>query len=100
MLYEVITVIDYGADGPADTLPIYLEGPVDSNGYVLNNDGKLVTSNGEKLVYIEDGNGGLIAVLDSDHSAQIFRVTLNQTSSTYNNTYTVEVIGTIDGQPP
>ena len=52
--------IVYGADGPADT-SIQISGPVEAiTGYVLDNDGNYMTADDVKLVYLSDGNGGLL----------------------------------------
>ena len=83
--------IDFGADGPHATTPIQLNGPT-LFGYVVDNHGNFLTSDGERLVYESDGNGGLIAVKNGT-STQIFSVAVDSVAETY----TVTILGPLDG---
>ena len=86
--------VEYGADGPSSSvLPLQLNGPVDSDGYVINNDGVRMTSDGENLVYHDDGNGGLIAKTESG-GKEVFRVTVDQVAGTY----AVSISDLVDGR--
>jgi len=91
--------ISFGADGPNEDNPIQLHAPSlqdenepNSPYYVVDNDGNFLTSDGVRLVYEDDGAGGLIAV-KVNTSSQIFSVALDSVAETY----TVTIIGTLDG---
>jgi VCBS repeat-containing protein len=91
--------IDFGADGPyagPDPQPIQLEGPTAQDGgdptwYAVDNNEAFLTSEGTKLVYGDDGNGGLIAYKVGTTDA-VFTVSVNSDA-----TYNVEIVGILDG---
>jgi hypothetical protein len=83
--------INFGADGPNTTTPVQLNGPT-IDGFVVDNNGDFVTSDGINLVYQSDGSGGLIAVKDGT-STQIFSITVDPVAETY----TVTIHGPLDG---
>ncbi|MDH3542386.1 MAG: VCBS domain-containing protein, partial [Desulfobulbaceae bacterium] len=84
--------INFGGDGPNATTPIDLNGPTDINGYVVDNTGAFLTSDGVNLVYQSDGSGGLVAVKEGT-STQIFSITVDPVAENY----TVMVTGPLDG---
>jgi len=96
--------VDFGSDGPASTLPIQLVGPealdssnsADTTLYAVDNNGDFLTSEGTKLVYQPDGNGGLIAMKADDMTTEVFTVTVDPANG---GTYTVEITGILDGTP-
>ena len=55
--------INYGADGPAQLDPIRISSyPTDAQGFAVDDNGnQLLTVGGNKLVYTDDGHGGLFA---------------------------------------
>jgi T1SS-143 domain-containing protein len=83
--------INFGGDGPNTTTPIDLNGPT-IDGYVVDNNGAFLTSDGVNLVYQSDGNGGLLAVKEGT-STQIFSITVDPVAENY----TVMITGPLDG---
>jgi T1SS-143 domain-containing protein len=83
--------INFGGDGPNATNPIELNGPT-IDGYVVDNTGTFLTSDGVNLVYQSDGSGGLIAVKEGT-STQIFSIAVDPVAETY----TVTIHGPLDG---
>jgi len=70
--------VDFHADGQADWIPsIQLQGATNSDGYVVDNQGQLITVHGTPLVYVDDGHGGLNAVLADDPDAGVFSVSVD-----------------------
>ena len=66
-------------------------------GVAANGDAIIATSGGVKLVYEDDGNGGLVAVTDDAARKVVFEVSLDQQpDGTPIGTYTVTMIGTVD----
>ena len=91
--------IDFGADGPStiiNSLQLTGKTSVDGSGdatlYVTDNSGNILTSQGSKLVYHDDSNGGLIAKA-IDTGIEVFSVTVDPVTKTY----TVTLTGTLDG---
>jgi RTX calcium-binding nonapeptide repeat (4 copies)/von Willebrand factor type A domain len=80
-----------GAVNEIDSLTVANTGPRYVTGVAGNGDSLFVTSGGIKLLYQDDGQGGLIAVKEGT-SEQVFTLALNVNDGTY--TYTQ--IGTID----
>jgi T1SS-143 domain-containing protein len=93
--------IDFGADGPAINA-IQLTGKtspsIDDSGvevhYATDNAGNILSSGGENLIYLDDGNGGLIAQTVVS-GVEVFTVTVDP--DPVSPTYTVTLKGTIDG---
>jgi T1SS-143 domain-containing protein len=83
--------INFGGDGPNATTPIDLSGPT-IDGYVVDNNGAFLTSDGVNLVYQSDGSGGLVAVKEGT-STQIFSITVDPVAESY----TVMITGPLDG---
>jgi Ca2+-binding RTX toxin-like protein len=83
--------INFGGDGPNATTPIDLNGPT-IDGYVVDNTGAFLTSDGVNLVYQSDGSGGLVAVKEGT-STQIFSITVDPVAESY----TVMITGPLDG---
>jgi VCBS repeat-containing protein len=101
LIEDVDLDIDFGADGAyagSDPLiqPIQLEGPTaEGEPYAVDNTGAYLTSEGTKLVYLDDNSGGLIAVKAGDATEQpIFTVSVNP-----EGTYDVKIFGILDGAP-
>lgn len=92
--------VDFGADGEADydelgVHPLQLAGPTHNgelDGYVVDNNGTLLTYGNEKLLYESDNEGGLIAVTEQGR-LEIFTVEVNPD----NGTYEVTLIRDLDG---
>jgi len=85
--------IDFGADGAAATLPIQVSGRT-LNGFAIDDANEYLTSDGTKLVYQSDGNGGLIAYKEGTTTGPIFTVSVDSASG---GTYTVHITGLLDG---
>lgn len=83
----------FGGDGPAPDA-LQLSGPTD-DGYVVDNLGEFVTADDVKLVYVDDGSGGLIAVKEDDAGYTAFTVSLDAEAGTY----TVTIVDGVDGGP-
>lgn len=75
----------FGADGPAQHTSALQLLDKDGNslsGYVVGNDGIHLTSGGENLVYVDDGAGGVKAVVEgTDHV--VFTVSVDPHTGTY-----------------
>ena len=70
---------DFNEDGPSvnPSIPaVQLSGQIASGQYLIDNEGELITSNGEQLVYQDDGNGGLIAVTSTSNNV-VFSIDVN-----------------------
>jgi hypothetical protein len=87
--------IDFGADGPNASTSIQLSGQTNNDGFVIDNDGNELTSDGSKLVYQDDGDGGLRAV-NVDTDVTVFTVAVNANDADGTGEYTVNMIGTLD----
>ena len=82
---------DFNEDGPSanPAIPaVQLSGRVNAGDqYIVDDEGELITSGGQQLVYQSDGNGGLIAVTATDSSV-VFSVSVD-VDDTGHASYTV-----------
>ena len=90
-LQETSLDIDFGADGPSAASAIQLDGQTNGNGYVIDNDGNVLQSGGQNLVFENDGNGGLIAKTAGTGDTVI---TVAVDADTGN--YTIDMVTTLD----
>lgn len=81
-------MVDIGADTQDATFKI--TGPTDDDGFAVDNDGDLITFNGEKLTYIDNQNGGLTAI--DPYGTEVFSVT----PDIENDEYTVTMYESLD----
>ncbi|MGH1461417.1 MAG: retention module-containing protein [Neptuniibacter sp.] len=86
-----------GADTSADSYSI-TDVPTEEHdvnyvtGIAGNGDSTILTSGGTNLVYVDDGEGGLKAVLEDDQDGDaVFTISLND-----DGTYTVNTLGEVD----
>lgn len=86
--------ITFGADNQTGDIPIQLSGPT-LDGYVVDNAGHYLTADNIKLVYLPDGDGGLMAVKDTDHDFTAFTVDVDAAT----DSYTVTIVDGLDGLP-
>jgi len=102
--------INFGADGPNADTPVQISGidwmdkgySVNGDGFWVSDDGSkvhvtdsngvLLTSGGKNLVYLDDEDGGLLAVIDESGGKTIFHVDVVD-----NYHYTVVMEGQVDG---
>ncbi|WP_457573074.1 Ig-like domain-containing protein [Desulfolithobacter sp.] len=86
--------IDFGADGAAPAgESVQLVGTTDAHGYVVNNSGHLLSSDGQNLIYQDDGQGSLVALREFDHQP-VFTVSIDPETATW--TVSLDAIHALD----
>jgi hypothetical protein len=83
--------IDFGADGFSAASAIQLDGQTNGDGFVIDNDGNVLQSSGQNLVFEDDGSGGLIAKTAGTGDT-VFTVAVNADTGNY----TVDMIKALD----
>ena len=87
---------EVGADENIQSIVINWDGDnVDGSGYIVDNDGVRLTSDGQELVFEQVGDGIVGKVLATGEV--IFTVTPDKFDGVYTGTYTVELVGELDG---
>jgi Ca2+-binding RTX toxin-like protein len=92
--------VDYGPDAPPPggaMLVTPTEGNGLLNGFVVDDNGEWVRSNGSRLSYETDADGNLTAIVaeGDEQGTPVFTVTLDADAGTY----TVSLVGDLDGGP-
>jgi len=84
--------IDYGADHAAGNGLTISGYQTDDNGFAIDDHGEqlLQTVDGSRILYQDDGNGGLIALKEGTNE-QVFTVQLDPTNTTYTVNYTSQL---------
>ncbi|WP_326491572.1 Ig-like domain-containing protein [Desulfolithobacter dissulfuricans] len=73
----------FGADGAAPAgESLQIVGTTDAHGYVVDNAGRQLTSDGQNLLYLDDGQGTLSAVREFDHHP-VFTVNVDPETATW-----------------
>ena len=88
---------EIGSDENLQTITLqWVDENVNDNGYIVDNDGIPVTSNGEPLEFATLPDGTIVGRIAGSDTV-IFTVTPDQSGGSYTGTYTVELTGPMDG---